>query len=206
MLNSLHVEGDSWLHRMPVGAKLAILLVFGLGLAFSLSMPLQATAACATGALYFSLGLGVRAALRRIRPMLISIAALGLFNIYALDLITSATLTLRLLAILFLASAITATTSLGAFMETLDRLLAPLDRLGLVRAADISLALGLTLRFVPDIADRYEALKAAHQARGIPVRLHRMLGPLFILALKEADSIAEAIDARGIRRHEKRTD
>jgi len=203
MLTSLHVEGNTWLHRLPVRLKLGGLLVFGLGLAFSLSMPLQATAAVLTGGLYFSLGLGFRPALRRIRPMLISIAALGLFNIYALDLATSLTLTLRLIAILFLASAITATTSLAQFMAVLEEVLAPLDRLGLVRAADVSLALGLTLRFVPEIASQYEALKAAHQARGLPVRLHRLLGPLFILALKQADSIAEAIDARGIRGHEK---
>ena len=59
--------------------------------------------------------------------------------------------------------------------------------------------LGLVLRFVPEIAGRYEALKEAHAARGIPVKLSRMLGPLIISTLKDADRIAEAIDARGIR-------
>ena len=65
--------------------------------------------------------------------------------------------------------------------------------------ASIGLALGLVLRFVPEIAGRYEALKEAHAARGIPVKLSRMLGPLIISTLKDADRIAEAIDARGIR-------
>ena len=60
-------------------------------------------------------------------------------------------------------------------------------------------SLGLVLRFVPEISGRYEALKEAHAARGIPVKLSRMLGPLIISTLKDADRIAEAIDARGIR-------
>jgi biotin transport system permease protein len=68
-----------------------------------------------------------------------------------------------------------------------------------LKAADISLAIGLVLRFVPEIAARYEGLKEAHRARGLPVRLSQILGPLIISTLKDADSIAQAIDARGIR-------
>jgi biotin transport system permease protein len=73
--------------------------------------------------------------------------------------------------------------------------------MGLVRAADIGLAVGLVVRFVPEIFDRYQAIREAHEARGLKVRLSTILVPLIILTLRDADSIAAAIDARGIRRH-----
>ncbi|MCM2294508.1 energy-coupling factor transporter transmembrane protein EcfT [Allorhizobium sp. BGMRC 0089] len=199
MMDALNVEGQTWLHRLPVTLKLAVLVFAGLGLSFSLSMPLQAAAALVTLVLYARVGLSPKAAFARIRPLLTTILLLGLFNIYALDMVSAITLTFRLLAILFLSAAITATTPLADFMAAFARLLAPLERLGLVNAADASLAVGLVLRFVPDIAARYQALKLAHTARGIPVRLHRLIGPLAIGVLKDADAIADAIDARGIR-------
>jgi biotin transport system permease protein len=70
-----------------------------------------------------------------------------------------------------------------------------------VRAADVSLAVGLVIRFVPEILARYGEIAAAHKARGLPVRPLTLLVPLVILTLKDADTIAMAIDARGFRRH-----
>ena len=107
---------------------------------------------------------------------------------------------LIVLSLVLFAAAVTATTTISAFMDEVTILLTPLERLGLVRAADVSLALGLVLRFVPDIFARYEAIREAHRARGLPVRPLTIIGPLIILTLKDADTIAAAIDARGFRR------
>ena len=93
----------------------------------------------------------------------------------------------------------TATTRIGDFMETITWALQPAERLGIVRAADVGLALGLVLRFLPDIFAHYEGLREAHAARGIAFRPLRAIRPLIILSLKEADAIAAAIDAMGIR-------
>jgi len=70
-----------------------------------------------------------------------------------------------------------------------------------VQADDIGLALGLVLRFVPEIVGRYQAICEAHRARGLKIRPITLLAPLIILTLRDADNIAAAIDARGIRRH-----
>jgi biotin transport system permease protein len=77
----------------------------------------------------------------------------------------------------------------------------PLEKVGLVRAADIGLAVGLVVRFAPEVLARYRAIREAHQARGLKIRLSTTLVPLIILTLRDADAIADAIDARGIRRH-----
>jgi biotin transport system permease protein len=201
MLTSLHVEGTSLLHRIPVKPKLFGLMVFGLLLYF-IDQPLVLGAALVlTALLYLSTGIGVSEGLRRLRPVLFTIAFLAAVNLLLLTPLDALVTTLRLVAILFVAAAVTASTTIAAFMAAVTDLARPLERLGLLKAADLGLALGLVLRFVPEIAARYEVLQEAHAARGIPIKLSRMLGPLIISTLKDADRIAEAIDARGIRSH-----
>jgi biotin transport system permease protein len=201
MMTSLYIEGNTLFHRLSTMAKLTVLLVTGITLALLSSVWVQALAALLCGAIYLSLGLGFKQAFRRIRPVVITIALFAIVNAIVLTPLAAMASSLRLLAVVFLAATITATTSIAAFMAALSVLLAPLERLGLLKAADVSLALGLVLRFVPDIANRYHALKDAHTARGLTVRPLKMIGPLIILTLKDADSIAEAIDARDIRGH-----
>lgn len=201
MLTSLHVEGKSPLHRIPVKPKLAGLMIFGLAL-YLVNEPLALTAALVlTGLLYLSTGVGFAEGLRRLKPVLFTIAFLAAVNLLLLSPLEALVTTLRLVTILFFAAAVTASTTIADFMAAVTDLARPLERLGLMKAADIGLALGLVLRFVPEIAARYAALKEAHAARGIPLKLSRMLGPLIISTLKDADRIAEAIDARGIRGH-----
>lgn len=199
MLTSLHVEGTGILHRMPVKPKLFGLMVFGLALYFVDHPLVLGTALVLTALLYRSTGIGLSEGFQRLKPVLFTIGFLAAVNLWLLSPHEALVITLRLVAILFLAAAVTASTTIADFMAAVTDLARPLERLGLLKAADLGLAFGLVLRFVPEIAARYEALKEAHAARGIPVKLSRLLGPLIISTLKDADRIAEAIDARGIR-------
>ncbi|MCO6186869.1 energy-coupling factor transporter transmembrane protein EcfT [Rhizobium sp. L1K21] len=201
MLKSLYIEGNTPLHRLGVKTKLVILLLTTIGLYIFAQPVVLAAAALITLTIYATLGMPWREAEIRLRPILITITILALVNAYVLGIEEATISTLRLLAILFLAASITATTTIAAFMEAVSELLRPFERLGLVRADDVSLAFGLVLRFVPEIFNHYNALKEAHQARGLPVKTARIIGPLIIMALKDADTIADAIDARGLRAH-----
>lgn len=200
MLTSLHIEGDSLLHRLPVRLKLITLLILSIVLFLSASLALQAIAFAIAAGLYLSVGLSWKEAFKRVAFVFLTIFFLAAVNLFLLPVAEVAALTLRLMALVLFAAAVTATTTISAFMDEVTILLTPLERLGLVRAADISLALGLVLRFVPDIFARYEAIREAHRARGLPVRPLTIIGPLIILTLKDADTIAAAIDARGFRR------
>ncbi|WP_429807729.1 CbiQ family ECF transporter T component [Ensifer sp. B1-9] len=199
MLTSLHIEGDSLLHRLPVRLKLIALLILSIVLFLSASLALQAIAFAIAAGLYLSVGLSWKEAFKRVGFVFLTIF-LAAVNLFLLPVAEVAALTLRLMALVLFAAAVTATTTISAFMDEVTILLTPLERLGLVRAADVSLALGLVLRFVPDIFARYEAIREAHRARGLPVRPLTIIGPLIILTLKDADTIAAAIDARGFRR------
>ncbi|KSV85075.1 transporter [Sinorhizobium sp. Sb3] len=200
MLTSLHIEGNSLLHRLPVRVKLIALVALSIVLFLSGSLVLQAIAFVLAAGLYLSVGLPLKEAIARVGFVFLTIFFLAAVNLFLLPVGEVATLTLRLMALVLFAAAVTATTTISAFMDEITILLMPLERLGLMRAADVSLALGLVLRFVPDIFARYEAIREAHRARGLPIRPLTIIGPLIILTLKDADTIAAAIDARGFRR------
>lgn len=199
MLTSLYVEGRGPLHRVTAGTKLAGLAIAGVALFFVTQPWLLAVFLIFSALAYITAGLSIREALRRIAPTLWSLLFLLAVNLFLLPWPDAAVLGLRILTLVFAAAAVTATTPLAEMMAVVDRVARPLEKLNLLRPGDAGLAFGLCLRFVPDILSRYEALREAHRARGLKVRVLTLLGPLIILTLKQADEVASAIDARGLR-------
>jgi biotin transport system permease protein len=201
MLNGLDIEGDTLLHRMPVRGKLALLFLGAIGLFLTSDLRLLVPASFIAAALYLSTGISPGEAFRRVRLVLLAVIILAAANLIFHSLHEALAVFFRLVSLVLLAAAVTAATGVPAFMDEITRLLKPLERFGFVRAADVSLAFGLVIRFVPEIFDRYGAIAEAHRARGIAVRPVTIMVPLIILTLKDADTIAMAIDARGFRRH-----
>ncbi len=200
-MQSLYVDADSWMHRLSPRLKLFMMAVLGIAL-FATGHPgLLAVALLAAACLYFTCGMAWRDGLRRFSPVLLTIAFISLlsllFNPWEQTLVTA----LRLVTLTLFAATVTATTTIADFIDEITWAAMPLERTGLIKAADIGLAVGLVVRFVPEIIGRYHAIREAHQARGLTVRAHTTLVPLIILTLRDADAIASAIDARGIRRH-----
>ncbi|MBY5337859.1 energy-coupling factor transporter transmembrane protein EcfT [Rhizobium leguminosarum] len=200
-MQSLYVEGNSVMHRLSPRVKLLSLTIFGVVLFVSGNLILLSIAVLLTAVLYRMIGLPFADGLRRLRPIFLTIAVVALFNLIFDPWQEALVPLLRLTALMLLAAMVTATTSITAFIDEVTALARPLERTGWVQADDIGLALGLVLRFVPEIVGRYQAIREAHKARGLKVRPTTLLAPLIILTLKDADNIAAAIDARGIRRH-----
>ncbi|MBY3596089.1 energy-coupling factor transporter transmembrane component T family protein [Rhizobium bangladeshense] len=200
-MQSLYVEGNSRMHRLSPRAKLLSLAAFAILLFMSHNLLLLSGAVLVTAALYGKIGLPLGEALRRLRPILLAIAVVGLFNLIFNPWQAALVPVLRLTALMLLAASVTGTTSITEFIDEVTALARPLERTGRVRADDIGLALGLVLRFVPEIVNRYQAIREAHTARGLKVGPTSLLAPLIILTLKDADNVAAAIDARRIRRH-----
>jgi biotin transport system permease protein len=196
--------GTGALHRLPAAAKL--LALFGLsGLLFALTSPL---------ALLSSAGLVLavclifcRAALLRWLTswvLLVTIAAVGAWTAYAEGAEAALIVLTRLGTLTLFATLVTTTTSIGAFIAVITALARPLEKIGIANARDIGLAIGLTIRFVPDVQARYQAIADAHRARGLRLRPGTLIVPLVIGTLQNAEEIASAIDARGIRAPEPR--
>ena len=102
------------------------------------------------------------------------------------------------------------TTSIPSLVHALEALARPLDRLG-VPAHQLTLVGVIAVRFVPTMALELERLQKAQAARGADLaggggglvrRIRRtlpMLVPLFVLALRRAERLAEAMEARAYR-------
>lgn len=200
MLTGLDIAGDTPLHRASARLKLILLFLTAVTLFLVDSPWALAAAAIIAAGLYASTGIALFEAFRRVRFVLFTVLLVAVANYVFHSLAEALAVLFRLGALVLLAAAVTATTTISAFMDEITRLLRPLERFGFVRAADVSLAVGLVLRFVPEILARYGDIREAHRARGLRVRPLGVLVPLIILTLKDADTIAMAIDARGFRR------
>lgn len=198
-MKSLYVDGDTLLHRLSPRIKLGGLAVVSL-LLFLTRCPLLLTFALLAGAgAHAWLGLGLAQTWRRLRMFLLTITAVAAFTLIFDGADEALVAFLRLASLALLAATVTATTTTSDFIDVVTDAARPLERLGIGKAADIGLAIGLVIRFVPDVFSRYEAIRDAHTARGLKVRPLTLAVPLIIITLRHADEIAAAIDARGIR-------
>jgi biotin transport system permease protein len=102
----------------------------------------------------------------------------------------------RLGAAVGLANAVTMTTELAEIIAVLTRLARPLVRLGL-NPKVLGLSVALVIRFVPVMLQRYDQIVLAFRARSPRRPGWRILMPVLLAALDDADRVAEALRARG---------
>ena len=114
---------------------------------------------------------------------------------------------IRVLGLVLLMSILTWTSSITGLVHGIEALARPLDRMG-VPAHGLAMVGAIALRFVPTMAIEADRLLKAQAARGGDLRQGKMgvisrirrilplLVPLFVLALRRAEQLAEAMDSR----------
>lgn len=196
MMDGLYHPGRSWLHRASAGAKLGGLALFST-IVLLAPMPVGPSLAFAIAlVLWRSAGLPWAMARRQIlwlAPFLLLIVA---SQLWFADPQEAAGSVLRLLSLMLAATLISAVTSLSAMIDALCAGFAPFRRFGL-RPQRLAFAIGLSIRFIPAVGIMAVELADAARARGARPSL-ALAPPLLIRALKFADQIAEAIEARGL--------
>lgn len=133
------------------------------------------------------------------------IAAVGPVALYTGGVAAAALYTLRFLFLLAAGSLLALTTTALTLADAIGRLLAPLERLGMPVNQAV-LILSIALRFAPTLAREASNIRAAQTARGAGLEQMRGLArlracvplavPLFASALRHADNLARAMDAR----------
>lgn len=185
------------LHRLPAGVKLAALCAATLALFATDSPATLALAAAALASLHLALGLPIATqALRQLCPLWPFLLLLALWHGLTGDAAQGTAIALRLITAVAAANLVTMTTRLTDMLATLDRLATPFTRMGLPTRR-LTLAIALTIRFIPVLSDRIEALRSAWSARSPRPPGWRILIPAALAALDEADHVAEALRARG---------
>jgi biotin transport system permease protein len=194
---ALYSPVPSVLHRTPAGLKLAALAALSVLLFAVPQLPVASIALVAVVVLALAgARLTPRQLLAQLRPVWLWLIGLLVFHAIVTDLATGALAVVRLATLVLAAAVVTATSKVAEIVAVIEWLCAPLRLLG-VRPARIGLAIAMTLRFIPLIAERAERIREAQAARGATRPLFLSLVPLLVQVLQLAHTTAEALDARG---------
>jgi biotin transport system permease protein len=96
-----------------------------------------------------------------------------------------------------LAGLVTVTTRVSAMLAAFTTAVTPLRRMG-VDPERVALLLALGIRAVPLVAGLAAEVRQAHRARGLPLDPRTYGVPLVVRSLRRADSLGEAMAARGL--------
>lgn len=194
-LLGLYVPRPSPLHALTPGPKLLALLLAGVGV-FALRSPgpLLLVLAAVVG-LYGVARLGGRVLWGQLRPTLALLAFFFAVQALTVNVDSGVVTVLRFAVMILLASLLTLTTRTSDLLATLERALQPLRRVG-VNPEKVSLAVSLTLRFIPVVIGIVAEVRDAQRARGLDGSVLALAVPVIIRTLRMADDIADAIDAR----------
>ena len=212
----------SFVARLDPRVKLPVFLLVMM-CAFVISNGHQlAVGACAVAVVLAASRIGVRRLWRSIRVFLVLFALMGLANVFFVrtgtvlttigsvpitddGLAISALYICRFAMVIVLGAVFLATTTPTAITDAVDSLFSPLRRFGL-HTQEVALVFSLALRFLPTLAMETRAIMDAQAARGGSIetgsplrRLHAMAAiivPVFAGALRHADNLSLALDAR----------
>ncbi|WP_406245383.1 energy-coupling factor transporter transmembrane component T [Microbacterium sp. M] len=196
-MKTLYRPGSSPLHRAPAGLKLTGLAALVLVLALAPRTMIGIVVA-----------LGVVVVLYAVARMSMRVLAAQVWQLRWMVLVLGGLLwvftspqealinTGRVVALVLLAGLLTLTTTMGDLLDVLQRMLRPLRRLG-VDADAVAMTVSLTITMIPVVAGFAARVREAQQARGVRLGI-RSVVPLFVLALRHADDVGDALAARGL--------
>ncbi len=186
---------EIWAHRLPAAAKLLALCGATVVL-FALKSPLHLGAA-ALGMAAVTVSGGrpfARHALHMLRPLLAFVVVIALWHLWLRDP-AGLPIILRMITAVAAANFVTMTTRLTDMIAALERVLWPIA--GLIPPRSLALAIALTIRFIPVMLSRAAQIRESWRARSPRRAGWRILPPITMAALDDADRLAEALRARG---------
>ncbi len=184
-------------HGWPAGVKLAALAAATFALFLTSDLRLLAAALAGMVTLYALPGAQFfRVGMERLRVLWPFLAILALWHGVTATYAEGAEIVLRLLTAVGLANLATMTTALSEMIVVIRWLATPLRRLGLSTRA-FELAIAMVIRILPTLVQNGQRLSDAWRARSPRRPGWRVVVPFTLLALDDADHLAEALRARG---------
>lgn len=194
---ALHSPHKTIFHRWPTELKLAFLLatttllfLIDSVLILSVLTSLPFAAAASQGRLFF------KYMLKLLWPLWPLVAIILLWHSFTWQVDSGLRILLRMVAAVGFANLVTITTPMDKMIKVIFASLAPLRRFGL-RSERIAFAISLFVRFTPVLIEKSAILAQAYRARTSKYGNWRIVLPLALIAMDDADHIAEAIRARG---------
>lgn len=217
-----YYPADSFVHRLDPRIKFFFFVVYVVALFMASNFYGLAVCAAALLAIIACARIPFGKVLRSIRGILVLLLFTAILNVLFVDgetvyaqwwifaitkegLLFAALLSLRLVLLVLCSSMLTFTTTPVALTDGVENLLTPLKWIR-VPVHSLALVMSIALRMIPVLMDEVDRIKNAQRARGadldrgglikkikttIPV-----LVPLVLSALRRADELGEAMDAR----------
>lgn len=183
-------------HRIAPAPKLLALVALT-ALAMMLDRPLPLAGLLAVVAAGYAAGgrRFLRHGLRVTRPLLPLVLVLLAWHLILRAPEAGLVMCLRIAVAMGAANLVTMTTRLDAMIALVTRLARPLSPVLPPKA--LALAIALMIRFMPVMAARHETARLAWRARSARRPGWRVLPPVLLGTLDDADRVAEALRARG---------
>lgn len=192
----LYHPGDSPVHRLPAGLKLAGLVACAIGTAWLHTPARLGLAAAVAVAAYAVARIPPRVAWAQLRPLAGLVVVLGGFQ----TLVAGWRVALAVVGVLVLLAAaaalVTLTTRTTDLVATVVRMLGPLRRFG-VDPDRVGVLLALGIRSVPVVVGIAAQVRDAQRARGLGASPVAFAVPLIVRSLRHADALGDALVARG---------
>jgi biotin transport system permease protein len=194
---SLTSPVETWAHHWPAWVKLGLLCAATMVL-FSVQA-LQWHVVFFVGALMLYTVPGkqfLRAGMGRLTGLWPFVLVILVWHFIIADLVFGLVIVLRMLTAVALANLVTMTTRLSDMMGVVRWLTAPFRIFG-IKTERIELAIALVVRFTPVLATKGQLLAMAWRARATRRLGWRIITPFAVLAIDDAEHVAEALRARG---------
>ncbi|MDX2265273.1 MAG: energy-coupling factor transporter transmembrane protein EcfT [Hyphomicrobiales bacterium] len=199
----LYIERDTAVHRAPASVKLAGLVLGAVVISILSSAKSLGAALAVILALYALARLPLRATLAALKPVLFVAALLFVMQWAIAGVDAAIAVSLRVCALVLLASLVTFTTPLSEMIEAITAAARPLSLVG-ANPAKLGLVIALTLRFIPTLMNDYREIEAARAARGSKRPGLGAPAPMLIKTLRMSAALADAIAARGFEERDAR--
>ncbi len=194
-MGSLYSEHRSWLHSVPAAVKLLLFACLGTAQYWTDDISVLAMGAVASSILFISLGRAIVPARKLVASVVLASLLILAFHVYMQQAILGWLSVLRLLSASLLGIALTLTTRTGDLLNVLERLLSPLQRVG-IKTERLALQLAMMLRFTEHFFVVWKRLDDAHRLRTGKAGGLRLLAPLTIHMLTSARRVADTLEMR----------
>ncbi len=138
----------------------------------------------------------LRAGMGRLKVLWPFVLLILVWHVITGSMILGLVIVLRMVTAVGLANLVTMTTRLSDMMRVVHWLTTPLRRLG-INTRGIEVAMAMVVRFTPVLADKGSQLAQSWRARSRRRVGWRIVMPLTVLAIDDAEHVAEALKARG---------
>lgn len=194
---ALTSQTETIYHRIPAGLKLGLLCLFTLFLFTSDVFAIRLAAFALVAVLYLSGGrVFAVEGLKHLKPIFFFVLIIVVWHVLTATFSDGARIVLLLLAAVGMANLVTMTTRLDDMLTVLRWLLTPLRKMG-VKTRALEIAIAMVIRFTPVLAQKGATLVEGWRSRSPRRPGWRILVPLVLLAIDDAEHVSEALKARG---------